>query len=127
MKRRPSAATVWAPAARLKKMGSPPTLRNARTGELTPPGIYLQASSYRLVKSHSSRERCLRQAEPHFEAAAAMIVGARRAPVGLHDLGRDGEADALAAAVAIARFGDAVERLEYTLQVAGRHSRPAIA
>src|SRR5260370_20726546 len=36
------------PAAFLKKMGSPPTLRNARTGELTPPGMYLQASWYRL-------------------------------------------------------------------------------
>jgi hypothetical protein len=28
----------------LKKIGSPPTLRKARTGELTPPGMYLQAS-----------------------------------------------------------------------------------
>src|ERR1700734_402746 len=101
-------------------MGSPPTLRNARTGELTPPGIYLHASSYRLVKSHSSSERSLRQTEPHLQAAAAMIVGARRAPVGFHDLGRDGEADTLAAAVAIARFGHAVEGFEYTLQVAGR-------
>src|SRR5271163_4283728 len=48
MKRRPSAATTREPAAFLKKIGSPPTLRNARTGELTPPGMYLQASSYRL-------------------------------------------------------------------------------
>src|SRR6267378_3785851 len=36
------------PAAFLRKMGSPPTLRNARTGELTPPGMYLQASWYKL-------------------------------------------------------------------------------
>ena len=32
------------PAAFLKKIGSPPTPRKARTGELTPPGMYLQAS-----------------------------------------------------------------------------------
>ena len=32
------------PRAFLKKIGSPPTPRNARTGELTPPGMYLQAS-----------------------------------------------------------------------------------
>jgi hypothetical protein len=35
---------VCAPAAFLKKIGSPPTPRNARTGEFTPPGMYRQAS-----------------------------------------------------------------------------------
>jgi len=34
--------------ARAKKIGSPPTPRKARTGELTPPGMYLQASVNRL-------------------------------------------------------------------------------
>ncbi len=49
MNLRPSAANVQAPAARLKKIGSPPTPRNARTGEFTPPGMYLQASVYKLT------------------------------------------------------------------------------
>ena len=46
---RPSAAKRARPAACLKKIGSPPTPRNARTGEFTPPGMYLQASWYRLT------------------------------------------------------------------------------
>src|SRR6266850_7938068 len=33
-----------APSARSMKNGSPPTLRNARTGELTPPGILFCAA-----------------------------------------------------------------------------------
>jgi hypothetical protein len=40
MKLRPSAAVTREPDALLKKIGSPPTLRKARTGELTPPGMY---------------------------------------------------------------------------------------
>src|SRR5882724_2798905 len=35
----PSTAQIRAPSARAIKNGSPPTLRNARTGEFTPPGI----------------------------------------------------------------------------------------
>ena len=46
---RPSAAQTCGPLARAKKIGSPPTPRNARTGEFTPPGMTLQASVYRLT------------------------------------------------------------------------------
>src|SRR4029077_11914616 len=35
----PSASHTRAPWPRVKKRGVPPTARNARTGELTPPGI----------------------------------------------------------------------------------------
>ncbi len=48
MNSRPSAAQTREPLARAKKIGSPPTPRKARTGELTPPGMYLQASVNRL-------------------------------------------------------------------------------
>src|SRR5271169_6867032 len=100
---RPSAATVRAPAAFLKKMGSPPTPRNARTGELTPPGMYLQASWNRLIQT-LLRQRRLRQTQPHLEAAAYTIARHGRAAVGSHDLGGDGQTNSLAAGVAIARF-----------------------
>ena len=43
------------PLARAKKIGSPPTPRKARTGEFTPPGMYLQASVYRLTAGSSRR------------------------------------------------------------------------
>src|SRR5258708_37240596 len=36
---RPSSSTRCAPCPSRKKTGVPPTARNARTGELTPPGI----------------------------------------------------------------------------------------
>src|SRR5271169_6251489 len=49
----PSTSRRCAPAARLTKNGWPPTARNARTGELTPPGIYFNAS----VKSFSDSAR----------------------------------------------------------------------
>src|SRR4029079_7951937 len=39
MYRWPSASHRYAPCARTMKRGVPPTARNARTGELTPPGI----------------------------------------------------------------------------------------
>jgi hypothetical protein len=35
--------------ALLKKMGSPPTLANALTGEFTPPAITRRASEYKLM------------------------------------------------------------------------------
>src|SRR5436189_4064299 len=40
----PSTSQTRAPWALLTKKGSPPTARNARTGELTPPGMYFNAS-----------------------------------------------------------------------------------
>src|SRR5215831_1044643 len=39
----PSTSQSRAPWARAKKMGSPPTARKARTGELTPPGMLRRA------------------------------------------------------------------------------------
>src|SRR5437016_13751077 len=41
----PSTSQILAPAARATKKGSPPTFRNARTGELTPPGIFFLAAA----------------------------------------------------------------------------------
>src|SRR2546430_17300373 len=41
----PSTSQIFAPAARSTKKGSPPTLRNARTGELTPPGMRFWAAA----------------------------------------------------------------------------------
>src|SRR5437660_6014702 len=41
----PSTSQILAPAARSTKKGSPPTFRNARTGELTPPGIFFSAAA----------------------------------------------------------------------------------
>src|SRR3989442_10737365 len=38
-----STSQILAPSARLAKNAWPPTLRKARTGELTPPGMYLSA------------------------------------------------------------------------------------
>src|SRR5213080_4423916 len=35
----PSTSQILVPSARATTNGSPPTLRNARTGELTPPGM----------------------------------------------------------------------------------------
>src|SRR5437016_3872584 len=48
----PSTSQILPPAARSTKKGSPPTLRSARTGELTPPGTHLCASA----KSLDERE-----------------------------------------------------------------------
>src|SRR5712691_4376761 len=48
----PSTSQILPPAARSTKKGSPPTLRSARTGELTPPGMHLCA----LAKSLDERE-----------------------------------------------------------------------
>ena len=48
----PSTSQIRAPSERATKNGSPPTLRNARTGELTPPGM----RSCERVKSSDDRE-----------------------------------------------------------------------
>src|SRR4249920_897446 len=42
---RPSTSQTWDPLALETKNGSPPTFRNARTGELTPPGMNRLASA----------------------------------------------------------------------------------
>src|SRR5437870_10943051 len=48
----PSTSQIRTPSPRATKKGSPPTLRNARTGELTPPGMRFLASA----KSLDERE-----------------------------------------------------------------------
>src|SRR5438093_11715207 len=48
----PSTSQIFAPSPRATKNGAPPTLRNARTGELTPPGM----RSCARVKSSDDRE-----------------------------------------------------------------------
>src|SRR6058998_913843 len=48
----PSTSQTRAPSERATKNGAPPTLRNARTGELTPPGM----RSCARVKSSDDRE-----------------------------------------------------------------------
>src|SRR4051812_16849055 len=40
----PSTSQIWAPCARSTKNGSPLTLRKARTGEFTPPGMRFLAA-----------------------------------------------------------------------------------
>src|SRR6185436_3860524 len=45
MKRSPLASQKYAPCARCTKRGVPPTARNARTGEFTPPGMRARARS----------------------------------------------------------------------------------
>src|SRR6202035_4649159 len=45
MSSRPSISQIWDPLALETKNGSPPTFRNARTGELTPPGMNRLASA----------------------------------------------------------------------------------
>src|ERR671918_1737696 len=41
----PSTSRIFAPCACSAKKGSAPTLRNARTGEFTPPGMYFCATA----------------------------------------------------------------------------------
>src|SRR5436190_23303547 len=48
----PSTSQIFAPSARATKNGALPTLRNARTGEFTPPGM----RSCERVKSSDDRE-----------------------------------------------------------------------
>src|ERR1700690_1664554 len=74
MNARPSAAKVRAPEAFLKKIGSPPTLRNARTGEFTPPGIYRQASVYRLNRL----SRCTTNESQHLKPAVRCVKSSQR-------------------------------------------------
>ena len=46
----PSASVMVQPDALVTKKGSPPTPRNARTGELTPPGIRRRARDHRMLE-----------------------------------------------------------------------------
>src|SRR4051812_49279279 len=61
---RPSAPNSFEPLALLMKMGAPPTARNARTGELTPPGNSLSARSIRRAEVSSLMGRLYLSAAP---------------------------------------------------------------
>src|SRR5690606_4658992 len=52
--RRPSTSYRYGPSPRTMNLGVPPTARNARTGELTPPGTTARARSYRAVEAGAS-------------------------------------------------------------------------
>src|SRR2546422_4478687 len=70
----PSTSQTYAPLALLTKNGCPPTARNARTGEFTPPGIYFSASSNNALEfeciSHLAISLCDRDTTPYPECLA---------------------------------------------------------
>ena len=51
---RPSASVRYGPDPRTMKRGVPPTERNARTGELTPPGVTARARARRAAEAGAS-------------------------------------------------------------------------
>src|ERR1700677_1696840 len=101
--------------------------------------MYLHASWYRLTTlspdryvrpdryATLSRQCGRRQSEPNLQAAAGAIAGLGRPAVRPHDLRGDGETDALAAGIAVARLRDPEKGLEYAFQVTGRHAGPPVA
>src|SRR4051794_3384850 len=72
------------PSARVMKRGVPPTARNARTGELTPPGITRWARSKRdwlfMRSVDVARPRRLAFARLAFRPRFAFFVGRRQRP-----------------------------------------------
>src|SRR2546427_12566807 len=78
----PSTSQTQAPLALLTKNGCPPTARNARTGEFTPPGIYFSASSNNSLEferiSHLAISLCDRNTTPHPECLARHFQARRR-------------------------------------------------
>src|SRR5215470_11271204 len=77
----PSASQICEPWPRTTKGGSPPTARNARTGELTPPGISISAR-FCSLRDWSSL-RAMREPpllNDHYSSAASM--GRKRAVTG---------------------------------------------
>src|SRR5690606_22939453 len=72
MKRRPSTSQTCAPWARATKYGVPPTERNARTGEFTPPGI---RSSPRRYSDSFVRGSAMRPIRPRRSGAGPVLPG----------------------------------------------------
>src|SRR5438105_1586485 len=56
----PSTSQIFAPSARSMKKGALPTLRNARTGEFTPPGMRFCAAANNLDESEAMETECKR-------------------------------------------------------------------
>ena len=86
----PSTSHTWAPSARATKYGVPPTERNERTGEFTPPGMTrwarAKSSSLRVEVAAAAveaivgeRRRCRRPAGPA-RRAVSRRGGVRLAP-----------------------------------------------
>src|SRR5665213_301941 len=73
----PSASKIREPSPRTMKGGVPPTLRQARTGELTPPGMESRA------RSKSSRERVWSTCAGYCDAYS-LPAGLYRRAVPLH-------------------------------------------
>src|SRR4051812_41225011 len=65
---RPSTSQIREPSARSTKNGTPPTLRNARTGEFTPPGMCFKAAANSSAEFEGMREwRRGRESNPRIE------------------------------------------------------------
>src|SRR5882724_10163386 len=62
-----------------------------------------------------------------FQSAPGKIAQAHRPAVRLRDVARDRQAEAAAAGIAVARTFDAIERLEYPLDIVLRYAGPVIA
>src|SRR3984893_1928690 len=66
----PSTSQIFAPSARSTKNGSPPTLRKARTGGLTPPGILFCAALNSLDEREPIESSKRRTLNPPSQATA---------------------------------------------------------
>ena len=71
MSSRPSSVVSRAPFALAMKTGSPPTPENARTGEFTPPAMYVLASS--------NNDMCYGPGSDSYQLHATEGIGAREA------------------------------------------------
>src|SRR5256885_6915239 len=68
----PSTSHTCAPLALLTKNGCPPTARNARTGEFTPPGMYFNASANK-VSDWVGEITLTKYAEPMVDASHLLV------------------------------------------------------
>ena len=128
MKRRPSAGDDVSAGGlleedRLAADAAKGAYRRIHAARDVPAGFLIQTHHLSPLRS----QRRGRQVEPHLEAAACAVVGPCRPAVRFHDLGGDGQTDALAAGVAIAGFGHAVKGLEDALELARGNTRSPIA
>src|SRR6266511_366945 len=83
----PSTSQTCAPLALWTKIGCPPTARNARTGELTPPGMYFSASAKRasdlareimVEKVADTARKARRNLTPHQYGTDGLMIPGRR-------------------------------------------------
>src|ERR1700682_1598841 len=82
-----------------------------------------------LIQAHAvtlNSEGARRQVEANFQAPLLTVGRPRRPAMGLYDLSGDGEPDAFAAGIAVARLGDPIKRLKNALQIPAGTSRALI-